>query len=334
MVNDWKEEALNFIQRKTLINAQRIGANFPHVSKNKHYDLENPRWWTAGFWPGILYHVYLTDKDKYNNLKNIAQECEKRLDYLLKDSELIDHDMGFMWTLTSVANYKITKDKDSRRRALLAANLLSGRFNQKGHYIRAWNSGIGEKDNSGVAIIDCMMNLSLLYWASEETCDPRFKHIAESHANMVLENFIREDGSVHHIVVFNSETGEVIEKRGGQGFAPNRAWSRGCAWAIYGFAISYSYTKNIKYLNASKKVSHYFISNMNNNSCPLWDFRIPKDSDIKYSYPDSSAASIAACGLLLLSTEVQNFESSLLIYGDYFFTEGISRLNNEEISFW
>lgn len=374
----WEEEALDFIQKKTYMNADKIGAAFPHVSKNKKYDSENPIWWTAGFWPGILWNVYLADKEKNKYLALVAEECEKKMDYLLTDIDKLDHDMGFMWTLTSVADYKITKNKESRRRALLAASLLSSRFNAKGNYIRAWNSHTEKDENAGVAIIDCMMNLALLYFASEETRDPRFKHIAEKHADMVLENFIREDGSVQHIVVFDPETGAVVEKRGGQGFAPDSAWARGCAWAVYGFAISYHHTKNINYLNAAKKTAHYFLSNMQDKVCPVWDFRVPKDGDIKYSYPDSSAAAIAACGLLLLGDEVSDFESSLyknagtnilknlylnasskddddeegliyhatghfpeqqnldvpIIYGDYFFAEGIARLNNNNILFW
>ncbi|NRY60235.1 glycoside hydrolase family 88 protein [Clostridium beijerinckii] len=372
----WKEEAWKFIQEKTQLNNERIGVNFPHASKNKHYDLEKPQWWTAGFWPGMLWYVYLGNKDE--KLKLTAEACEKEMDYLLTDTELIDHDMGFMWTLSSLANYKITGNKDARRRALLAANLLVGRFNVKGNYIRAWNAWIGKDDNSGVVIIDCMMNLALLYWASEETGDPRFKHIAESHGKMVLENFIREDGSVQHMVVFDSETGEVLEKLGGQGFAADSAWARGCAWAVYGLAISYKYTKNIEFLNAAKKTAHYFISNMKDRKCPVWDFRVPEDGERKYRYPDSSAAAIAACGLLHISELVSEYEVSLykdaaesmlktlyyecatkedmeeegllyhatghfpeqknldipIIYGDYFFTEGIARLNNEKLVFW
>lgn len=376
MDTNWKEEAWKFIQEKTNLNVDRIGVSFPHVSKNKHYDLEKPQWWTSGFWPGILWNVYLQTKDE--KLRTTAEECEKRMDYLLTDTGLIDHDIGFMWTLTSIANYKITGNRESRRRALLAANLLAARFNIKGNYIRAWNNWINKGDNSGVVIIDSMMNLGLLYWASEETGDPRFKHIAETHGIMIMENFIREDGSVQHMVVFDSKTGEVVEKLGGQGFAADSAWARGCAWAVYGFAISYNHTKNVNFLNVAKKTAHYFISNMKDRKCPVWDFRVPQDGERRYRYPDSSAAAIAACGLLLISEEVSEFEVALykdageeilknlyyecaskddieeqgllyhatghfpeqknldvpIIYGDYFFTEGIARLKDKKLLFW
>jgi len=184
--------------------AKTICETLDWLAPNGKYKLENEQWWTAGFWPGLLWKVYSQTND--DSLKITAEQCEEKMDRLLTNTECIDHDMGFMWTLTSLANYKLTGNKESRRRALLAANLLSARFNTEGNYIRAWNAWIGRKDNSGVAIIDCLMNLPLLYWASEETGDPRFKHIAKRHVNMVLEHFIREDGSVQHMVVFDSET--------------------------------------------------------------------------------------------------------------------------------
>ena len=235
MINNWQGEAWKFIEKKTKLNNERIGCNFPHSVKDKRYQLENEKWWTSGFWPGILWRVYLDNKDE--NLKVTAEACEEKMNHLLSDTESIDHDLGFMWTLTSLANYKITKNKQARQRALLAANLLMARFNHNGNYIRAWNPWNEHEDNSGVAIIDCLMNLPILYWASEETGDSRFKQVAQKHVEMVLTHFIRNDGSVQHMVIFDSLTGEVVEKCGGQGFSTNSAWARGCAWAVYGLSL-------------------------------------------------------------------------------------------------
>lgn len=375
MSEEWILDGWSFIKKKVNSDCKAIGANFPHATKDKKYILENEKWWTAGFWPGILWKVY--EDTNEDELKYIANRCEEKMNHLLNDTEIIDHDLGFMWVLSSVANYKITGSKESRRRALLAANLLAARFNIAGNYIRAWNPWLEKEDNRGVAIIDCTMNLSLLYWAAEESKDPRFKHIAKKHAETVLKDFIREDGSVHHIVRYDSENGEVVSKEGGQGFAGNSAWSRGAAWAIYGLAISYKYTNDIKFLNAAKKVAHFFMANMVEVDCPVWDFRVPKD-DNKYGYLDSSAGAIAACGMLLLSKFVPDYEKDLyykegsnilrklyyscgtyddeneegilrhgtgncpqnrnidvsLIYGDYFFVEGISILKGNENIYW
>lgn len=368
----WVNTAWEQIVKKIERTSLRIGANFPHASKDGQYDLAVPYWWTAGFWPGILWQVY---RDTQNiKLMNLAEECEQKLDAVQQNYYRLDHDMGFMWTLTSVAHYKLTGNEDSKRRALLAANLLMGRFNVNGNFIRAWNPWTEGEDNSGVAIIDCLMNLPLLYWASEETGDPRFKSVAKKHADTVLEHFIRSDGAVHHIVRFDSETGERIEAVGGQGYAPFSAWSRGVAWAIYGMTLSYHYTKEANYLETAKRVAHFFLSHLPEDRVPAWDFRLPHDVE---SPKDSSAGAIAACGLLLLAEKVsateaatyqkagENILESLyknygnwdgaeeglilhgtshfpegkytdnpLIYGDYYFVEGIARLKGYRELFW
>jgi unsaturated chondroitin disaccharide hydrolase len=368
----WVHEAWQKVNEKVERTSKRIGANFPHASENGQYVLAEPYWWTAGFWPGLLWQLYRESKNK--ELKQLAVECEEKLDAVQQDYYRLDHDMGFMWTLTSVAHYKLLGDENSKRRALLAANLLMGRFNVNGNYIRAWNPWTEGEDNSGVAIIDCMMNLPLLYWASEETGDPRFKSVAKRHAEMVLNHFIRSDGAVHHIVTFDPESGERIEALGGQGYSPDSAWSRGNAWAIYGLTLSYHYTGEVKYLESAKRVAHFFISHLPEDYIPVWDFLLPADVD---SPRDSSAGAIAACGLLLLADKVDGVEAPIyqrsgerileslyknygdwegteeglvlqgtshfpeqkylnnpLIYGDYYFVEGLARLRGYKELFW
>lgn len=152
-----------------------------------------------------------------------------------------------------MAQFKLLGHEDSRRRAMTAASHLAGRFNPAGQFIRAWN----QPERVGWAIIDCMMNLPLLYWASEETKDPRFRHIARLHADTTLREFLRLDGSTHHIVCFDPETGERQEALGGQGYDPNSAWSRGTAWAIYGMALSARYTGDQRYIDAAKRSADF-----------------------------------------------------------------------------
>ena len=170
-----------------------------------------------------------TENKKY---AEIAHGCEVKLDKAFLDFTGLHHDVGFMWILTALASYKLTNDEKSRARALHAATLLAGRFNTNGNFIRAWNG-----DLSGWAIIDCMMNIPILYWATEELGDPRFKAIAMREADMVMNAFVRPDGSVNHIVIFDAETGKVKETPAGQGYAAGSSWSRGQAWAIYGFIL-------------------------------------------------------------------------------------------------
>lgn len=140
-------------------------------------------WWTNGFWGGIMWLLYQdTGQEKY---LQTARASGYKLERCFDDYYGLHHDAGFMFQLTAAADYRLTGDQRSRKTALHAANLLAGRFNPVGSFIRAWNGT--EPDTRGWAIIDCMMNLSLLYWASEETGDPRFRHIATAHADTAMK---------------------------------------------------------------------------------------------------------------------------------------------------
>lgn len=357
----WVDEAWQRMLQKTKRLAERIGAAFPHAAPNGRYDQESPAWWTAGFWPGTLRLIEQEQADEH--LRRIADECERQLEQVLRDPEQVDHDLGFLWLPTGVANYKLNGDRESRRRGLLAANLLLARFNVQGHFIRAWNFDGRNMDTRGVAIIDCMMNLPLLYWASEESHDPRFKQVAMLHADMVLKHFVRHDHSVCHAIEFDPETGMKLKEHGGQGFAEGSAWARGTAWALYGFALSHGYTGKPQYLEAAEGIADFFLEQLGQDIVPVWDFRATEDHRAAW---DSSAAAITASGLLelarhssrgaffretassLLHGLYQNFstpdhEEGLLvkgtvhyperrhlnvpiIYGDYFFAEALAKL--------
>lgn len=301
----WAEAAWERALAKTLRVSRRIGAEFPHASQGGSYGLEAPHWWTAGFWPGML--LLLDEGGRAPELREIADRCEERLDAVLDGYDKLDHDLGFMWVPTSVYRYKRTGAEDSRRRAFKAAQYLMGRFNLQGRYIRAWNPWFEGDDNAGLAIIDCSMNTSLLYWASRESGDPRYRHAANAHMDTVVKHFVREDGSVRHIVRFDPETGEALEALGGQGWSPESGWSRGTAWALYGLALAYHHTGRQPYLNASKRVAHYFLSQLPEDGVPHWDFRAPEDT---LHLRDSSAGSCAASGLLLLAGLVPAAESA------------------------
>ena len=319
----WAEETMGKIIAKLEKTAPAIGARFPHLSDGKEFDEKNPNWWTNGFWPGILWLAYQQTGDK--KYSNIAKEVEEKLDVVLDEFDLIDHDAGFIWLLSAGANYKFNKDETSRRRLMKAASFLASRFNLKGQFISAWNNKMGW------AIIDCSMNLPLLYWASNKSGDPRFRYIAEAHAQTVLKHFIREDGSVNHIVSFDPDTGEFIEVFGGQGAAPDSAWSRGTAWALYGMALAYRHLKDEKYLSAAKKVANFFIANLPDDMLAPWDFRV----EFNESTPrDASATACAVCGMLELAECIGGIEGEKYMEKAYrilrSLTENYSNLDNDE----
>lgn len=339
---------------KTAISARE---KIPYTSINGRYDDVKCVHWTNGFWPALMLLMYKqTDNEIfYETAKYSIKLLDKKL-----FTYGTDHDLGFLWNISAGFDYRLTGNKESRNRFLLAADQLMGRYNCVGEFIRAWN---GDK-NIGVAIIDCMMNLPLLYRASEEIGDKRYAYVANAHANKTLKYHVRSDGACYHIVEYNPENGEFIKSHIGQGYNENSAWSRGQAWGIYGFALAYKYTKNLEYLNCARRIADYFIANIvKTDYIPLCDFRQPTDVEIY----DSTAGACAACGMLEISKYLSGREKEIytdvavsilksleksccdwtekedaillngterytanihipIIYGDYFFAEGIYRL--------
>jgi unsaturated chondroitin disaccharide hydrolase len=348
------------IQQKVDGMLEQIGDKSPHVAVEGCYDDARKDWWTSGFWPGILWIMHDMTKDDTYKLR--AWDWDARIEQCFMQDNNFHHDVGFQFLPTAVIKFKLTGDKDARRRGLQAASFLAGRFNPAGSFLRAWN-----QDKHGWAIIDSCMNLSLLLWAAEESGDPRLRYIACDHADTVLQHFIRADGSVRHIVSFDPATGEFIEAIGGQGHSASSSWSRGQAWALHGLANVYRYTGELRYLHAAKRVAHYFIACTSADPIPLWDFRT---EDPAAQPKDTSAAACAASGLLEIAALVSEEEADMyrfhanriltalaeryavfdqtkeqiliegtghkpanqnvnvgLIYGDYFFVEAIAKCN-------
>ncbi|WP_425271770.1 glycoside hydrolase family 88 protein [Paenibacillus protaetiae] len=279
---------------------EQIGDKSPHVAgASGRYDDLRLDWWTSGFWPGILWLAHdMTGEERF---KQAVWNWDERFERLFLQPNSFDHDVGFQFLPTAVYKHRLTGDPDGLRRGLFAANFLAGRFNPKGRFIRAWNG-----DKHGWSIIDTAMNLSLLFWAAEQSGDPRFAQVAAAHADTVLSQFIREDGSVHHIVVFDPATGERLEALGGQGAAPDSGWSRGTAWALYGMANTYRHTGNAAYLKAAQRVAHYFIAHLPEDHVPHWDFRAEEEAG--ETPRDSSAGAIAASGLIELAAHLPEKE--------------------------
>ncbi|MGN0793802.1 MAG: glycoside hydrolase family 88 protein [Aristaeellaceae bacterium] len=253
-------------------------------------------WWTNGFWGGLMWLMYHETNDR--RYAEIAAISEQKMDACFDSFYGLHHDVGFMWRPTAAADYDLTGNPVSLKRALHAANLLAGRFNPAGNYIRAWNSTPGgEGDNSGWAIIDCMMNLSLLYWATEQTGDPRFRHIAMRHADTAMNAFVRQDGSVRHIVVFDPESGRYLHSLGGQGYAHGSSWTRGQGWGVYGFMISYHHTGEERYLRTAERIADSIIPHIPDSGIIPVDFRQPAEP----AWEDSCGACVIAGGLLELA---------------------------------
>ena len=278
---------------KTATNVQdiipyRVDENGKYTDKRKHETVGGVMWWTNGFYAGMLWLLYeFSGKEIY---KTAAKKQEAMLDDAFRQYDRLHHDVGFMWNLAAKPSYILDGDKDSRVRTIMAANILAARANIKGKYIKAWNE-------PNFTIIDCMMNIPLLYWASREIGDDRYRYIAEMHADSTIKHHVREDGSVVHIAHHYTEKDQIIETLAGQGCAVGSAWTRGQAWAVYGFILSYIHTKEQRYLDTAIKVTDYFIKEAQKNNYKIaCDFCQPEDC----TYLDNSAAVCAACGMIEL----------------------------------
>ncbi len=304
----WIDETWQKIEKKMSVVSELSKNKIPSTSEDGvHNDMTKVHIgaWTNGFWPGMMWLMYVaTKEEKY---KEIAEHCEKELDRALYRYQALYHDVGFMWHISAGVNYRLTGNPESKNRNLVAAAVLASRFNSDGKFIRAWNGDIAV----GWAIIDCMMNIPMLYWASEEIGDPRFKQIAMHHADKTMQNHIRPDGSLIHIVEYDINNGDFVGTPRTQGYDPETScWSRGQAWAIYGFILSYLHTGKQEYLDVAKSTAHYFIAAVAGDGyIPKCDFRQPDDPDII----DCSAGAIAACGLIEIAKVVPEYEKKLYI---------------------
>lgn len=247
--------------------------------------------WTSSFFTGMALIAWQETEDEYF-LKQVQRLAPYYLEKVFAQHRNTHHDLGFLYTLYSVALYKLTRDEVQQATALRAAAVLAMRFNERGDFIRAWGH-MDTTEHDNMAIIDCLMNLPLLYWASRETGDKKYHDIAVRHADMAAKYFIRQDGSLYHAFRFDLKTGKPIGPENFCGRGTDSYWARGAAWAIYGFALSCRYTQNQKYLDAALRLSKKFISELDGEVVPVWDFRLPPGSQ---AVRDASAAVVAVCG--------------------------------------
>ena len=292
-------EKLLFKLSKTAIKSRD---KLPYTTVNGVHDTAKPEKWTSGFWGGLMWLMY---KETGNEeFRKTAERSEEMLDSALSDYKVLDHDAGFIWHLTAGANYRITGNEKSRNRNFFAAMSLFSRYNVDGEFIRAWNTGTwGNAVVDNWSIIDCMMNIPLLYWASSELNDDRFKRVGMKHADMACAQHIREDGSINHIVEHNREKCELVKVYAGQGYSETSCWSRGLAWAVYGTVLSYIHTGKKEYLEAAIKTADYYIE-----KCSGYDFIPPIDFDMPEEpmYTDTTAGVCTACGLIEIAKVTKN----------------------------
>lgn len=268
--------------------------------------------WTPGFFPGSLWYLYEYSKDA--TIKKQALGWTEKLEPLKTFTQ--HHDLGFMMYCSYGNAYRLTGNPAYKNILVQSARSLSTRFSPVTGAIKSWNrfnSWHGNKTYYYPVIIDNMMNLELLYFASKATGDSSFRHIATTHALTTMNNQVRKDYSHYHVVCYDSVTGKVVGRETAQGYADNSTWSRGQAWGIYGFTMVYRETHDPRFLKTAIGMADFFLNNkrLPKDKVPYWDFNAGQKgytpginsyaNKVTTLYRDASAAAITASALLELA---------------------------------
>lgn len=300
--------------KKMLVTANGVDTLFPRTTdKQGHLKLTDKYDWTSGFFPGSLWYAYEATKEEI--LKAEAIKWTEKLAALQTFTG--HHDLGFMMYCSYGNAYRLTGKEEYKNILIQSAKSLATRFSAKTGSIKSWNnfgSWDGKNKYNYPVIIDNMMNLELLFFASRVTGDAQYKNIAVQHATTVLKNQLRPDYSCYHVVCYDAGTGAVLARETAQGYSDNSTWARGQAWGIYGFTMTYRETREKRFLTAAQKMADFYLNQktLPSDKVAYWDFNA---NEVGYQpsvkshapeaaakYRDASAAAITASALLELST--------------------------------
>lgn len=265
--------------------------------------------WVMGFFSGQLWLAHQLAGDPA--FAHAARARRPQFARVLKERRLQDHDIGFLFSLHAVADWRMSGDRDARAMALEAARILVSRFREEGQYIQAWTpTGPGDRAQArfaaGRMIADTMQNLALLHWAHGETGRADFREVAEAHAATTAAHLVRPDGTSFHTFLFDPASGEPLRGETHQGHADASCWSRGQAWLIHGFAQCHAATGNPLWLDAARRLADAAERLIGETRVPVWDYALPADG----LHPvDSSAGAVMAAGLFLLSDRTEGAEA-------------------------
>ncbi|REG96318.1 glycoside hydrolase family 88 protein [Flavobacterium aquicola] len=287
------------VQQYAYLSKQVSVGKYPktYFADKNELETSDSGWWCSGFYPGTL--LYL---DEAKGSPELKKEAFKVLEDLKKEQfNTTTHDLGFMMFCSFGNAQRLNPSKEYETILMNSAKSLASRFNPITGCIKSWDPAPwnhAAKDESPV-IIDNMMNLELLFWATKHSGDSTYYKIAVQHADKTMVNHFRKDYSSYHEVVYNNETGKVTKQITNQGAADDSSWARGQAWGLYGYVVMYRETKDVKYLNHAKHIADYILNhpNLPADKIPYWDFNAP---NIPNALRDSSAASLIASALLEL----------------------------------
>lgn len=299
--NEWLSRAVSTAQNQLKLAADNYspGQNPRSINPAGDTRIAPPRDWTCGFFPGSLWYMYELTGD--GTLKHEADRYTRGLNAVQYFTHT--HDLGFMLYCSYGNGYRITGNKEYEQVLIKGASSLAGRYNPIVGCIRSWDFG----DWQFPVIVDNMMNLEFLCWASKKTNDKQYMQMAISHANKTKENHFRKNYSSYHVVSYDTITGNVLQKQTHQGYSDESSWARGQAWGVYGYTMMYRETGKKEYLQQAQNIAALIMNlkNMPKDKIPYWDYDAPS---IPNSPRDASAAAITASALIELSAYVDHGE--------------------------
>lgn len=307
-----KEEvkaAIDLAMEQLHVNMEYFKEEFPTPATfdNIYPKMDNTEW-TNGFWTGELWLGY-----EYTNeeaMKKLAQANDRSfLDRVKRRIELDHHDLGFLYTPSCMAEYKLLHTPEAKEASILAADKLIERYQEVGGFIQAWGE-LGKPEHYRL-IIDCLLNIQLLFWASEQTGDPKYAQMATQHFYTSANNVIRDDASAFHTFYFDPKTGEPVKGVTRQGYSDDSAWARGQAWGIYGIPLTYRFVKDEDCFGLFKGMTNYFLNRLPKDHVSYWDLIFGDGSG---QSRDSSATATAVCGIHEMLKHLPEVDSDKLTY--------------------
>jgi len=305
---DLFETALTRAVAKIETLVPRFGLRNPRISApgTTSYTFCTADEWVASFWPGQMWLAHsLTGKPELKNSARMRREYFQRV---LETPDWHDHDLGFLFTLSCIADWKLTGNETARAMALRAADFLAARWRQPLPFVMCWNPMPRDSDKFaaqkvGALNVDSMQGMALLYWATEQTGQESYARIADMHLETCCKYLVREDFSSFHCYDFDPRTGAPLYGFTHQGASDESCWSRGQSWVIHGLAVSYLKTGRTLYRDTAAKCADYVEAHLPDNGVPPWDYDLPKGAK---AWPDSSAGAVTAAGLFALAQGFDN----------------------------
>ncbi|HEY1600299.1 MAG TPA: glycoside hydrolase family 88 protein [Pirellulales bacterium] len=294
------EGALDFAERQVAATIARTPDYFPIYTEQGRWHHAGELWtdWTGGFFAGMMWKFYQRRNDSV--WRERAEHYSKLLEHRQHDRQV--HDLGFIFLNTYRTWFELTGDQCLQDVLIQAGRTLALRFMQRGQYLRSFVAPES-------LFIDIMMNVPLIFYAANITDDDALRQVAIAHCRTTRDKIVRADGSTAHEGIFDLETGQFVRESTHQGYRPDSAWARGLAWSLYGYSQVYALSGMDEFLDVAERNAAFWLANLPEDGVPWWDFR----TDLSQLLPwgpqkDSSAAAIAASGLLDLALQTKSVE--------------------------